>query len=329
MSLHNPLDWLFGDIFSRRLEYEAQHPEVLWSRLIRSLRQDLRAATPWCELIEAYRAVLLEPAAAPVKIAEDLQLATYDFSGKLLDAFAEVLAVLQLAKLGASQFEMVARIVDQKTPDFLCLFNGCRTAVEVKNLRSHDFAEKVMLDLFLDAQLKAGKEAALQLVTHRSDRSWLKRNEIREMATLVERLPTFAPDVTHRVSLSTGVAVVFHLQRGGNAHSEDAISLDDLRSDYSLREGLSAKVRRTAAAAVPQLFSSALTNIEQRLLAMRWDIPWYGLPFPEDLADTVRAALDREFQGCAGAVQKLIFTDFEYILLAPTEPSTSSPLSPP
>jgi len=46
--------------------------------------------------------------------------------------------------------------LNRKSPDFVCLLGGQPTAVGVKNLRIHRFAEKAMLDHYYDIALKRG-----------------------------------------------------------------------------------------------------------------------------------------------------------------------------
>jgi hypothetical protein len=307
--VQEPLRWFFGDLLERRLEYESAHGEVLWSRLARALISGGKTAEFWRQWVAAYRAALTNPDEGPFKVAEDLQIDSSDFTAKLMDVFAEIAAAVHLSRQGAVRFQPIPRSA-LKTPDFVCEWGGVETAVEVKNLRAHDFIEEVMLDLYLDAGLKSGDKPQRTLVMQRSDRGWLSKNEIAELRELVQRLPEHAVGQVHAGTLHSGKALAFRLEQEGDSRSEDAISVNDLERDLAFREGFVKKVTRVATDALDQLLSASVARVDRRVVAMRWDIPWYALLQPADLPDTVRGAIASALSGTPHPIEALFFHDF-------------------
>ena len=308
--LVDPLHWLFGDLLERRREFESMHSGVLWSRLARALITGSRTADHWRQWVAAYRAVLISPDEGPIKIAGDLNIDAYDFSAKLLDAFAEIASVVHLSRQGAAAFRPIPCSPLLKTPDFICQWAGIETAVEVKNLRAHDFIEKVMLDLYLDAGLKSGHELKRSLVMQRSDRGWLSKDDVVELRALGQRLSECAAGHVHRGTLRSGKAFAFRLEEGGDSRAEDAITVEDLARDDAFRDGLLKKVTRVTTEALDQLLSPSVKHAGRRVVAMRWDIPWYGILQPADLPEAVRQAISLALSGAPQPVEAIFFNDF-------------------
>src|SRR5689334_2953168 len=122
------LRWLFGNAFDERFRYEAAHKEVLWSRLLRTLRTDANVQNTWAEIIRDYRDALIESADAPKKCAVDVEISAYDFDDELKDALAEWMACQKLAELGFDSFRVLVPPLNQKnipkSPDFLASYEG-------------------------------------------------------------------------------------------------------------------------------------------------------------------------------------------------------------
>lgn len=310
MKTDDPLDWLFGDTFALRLDYEQANRHVLWSRLVRNLQTDRVLADRWREWILSYRALLINPQDAPIKLQSDLRIAVYDFSAQILDVFAEVLAVLNLASLGASAFQVWLPVADVKTPDFTCILGGKRTAIEVKNLRVHRFAENVMLNHYYDIALKRDIKPPLTLVLHRSTRESLGRDEHceAELREVVERLIDFRPDVDHEIELLSGAIVRFRLEKGGHPRAVET-SRHDADVDIVSRE-IRTKILRVAKEALPQLFSDRVGSAERRVIAMRWELPWYDIQRPEGVSEVLQTDFETLWADCGCRAEVLIFTDF-------------------
>ena len=307
----DPLVWLFGDTFARRLHFESEHSDVLWSRLVRRLQEDSTLADRWRTWIREYYALVLNPQEAAAKVIADLRINDYDFSMQLLDVFAEICSVLRLSAIGASAFEALLPVAGHKCPDFVCLLGGKRTAVEVKNLRAHRFAEQVMLDHYYDTALKRGVSHPFTLVLQKSTRTSLGRDRYSEaeLRDIVNRLLDFEPDVDHELLLANAGVVRFRLEREGDARAVDALTIADLQEDETLAPEIREKILRRAKESIPQLYSSVVADVQTRVLAMRWDLPWYQMLRPAGISKILRADLAALWANCGVQVEVLIFSD--------------------
>ncbi len=201
------IQWLFADIFDLRLAEESKNRNVQWSKQVRILRIDSLVAQEWQTRISEYRSILVNPEDAPKKVTEDLrnEVKIADFDQKLFDSFAEVLAVLQMSKHGASDFKAQLRsnVPNVRVPDFVCTIRGDDAALEVKNLRSYRYIENEVLELFEDAKLKNIVDPERALVALRSDHGLLEDQEIDELRRLVQSSSGCPFDTDQNVSLST------------------------------------------------------------------------------------------------------------------------------
>jgi hypothetical protein len=143
------LQWLYGDLFLRRIEFERNHREVLWSQMIRKFYGRANPANYWAGLICDYRNALVNPDEAPRKLADELKVDCPDFDAALFDSYAEIGAVPKLRMLGFDSFEVLVRPGGSKSPktaDLKARRHGEPAALEVKNLRS-----RVLRDLSAQA----------------------------------------------------------------------------------------------------------------------------------------------------------------------------------
>jgi len=108
-TLPKELQWLYGDLFLRRLEFERNHPEVPWSQMIRKLYGRPEMANYCDGLVRNYRNALVNPDEAPRKVADEFQVDSRDFDAALFDSYAEIGAVPKLAALGFDSFEVLVR----------------------------------------------------------------------------------------------------------------------------------------------------------------------------------------------------------------------------
>src|ERR1700694_4855302 len=100
VALPGELQWLYGDLFLRRIEFERNHREVLWSQMIRKIFNRPNVANHWPALIRDYQNVLVNPHEAPRKLADELPVDCHDFDAALFDSYAEIGAVPKLGTLG-------------------------------------------------------------------------------------------------------------------------------------------------------------------------------------------------------------------------------------
>jgi hypothetical protein len=205
-----------------------------------------------------------------------------------------------------------------KAPDFTCIWDARRTAVEAKNLRNLRCVEHVMLDLFNDAQMKDPQRYSLQLVMHRSDRRWLAANQERELADLVRNIPDACRAEGHyREKLPSGPEVVFEIRSGNGCMAQDAITVKDLEGDYSLRDGLCTKAARVVGDAIEQLYSGTMDNIDRRVVVIRWEIPWFGIPYPTDLERDLQSALNSKFAELGRRAEVVIHSELGVLFTFP------------
>src|SRR5579872_774198 len=105
MSSRNELGWLFGDLFDRRIEFEASHRESAPSHMISTIKNNEATSAKWAASIRDYRNALVNPEVAPQKVADELRVNVRDFDACLFDCFAEIAAVFRLQTLGFRSFE--------------------------------------------------------------------------------------------------------------------------------------------------------------------------------------------------------------------------------
>lgn len=314
----DPVRWLFGDALERRLQFEQSDARVIPSRLARRL-SDTSLRLKWDGWIAAYRERLLNPAEAVSKAAEDIQIQCRDFDCNLLNVFAEILAVLELSHLGAGSFTALltrrgSHPAGMRTPDFRCLFGDTRAAVEVKTIHEHRFAERVMLEAYLDSFVRNGLKPPFALVMLPCDRRALGRNYEgeEEVRDLVARITDgeFEPQVNQTVKLPNGGVVRFRLDESGDSRDESGITLEDLLRSEILGPAIRQKIQQTAAEALKQLHADSVNDVERRILAMRWELPFYDMLRPTGIAEVLRSDLEPMLVSGDKPVEVLIFSDF-------------------
>jgi hypothetical protein len=312
MEQQDPLQWLFGDALDQRLRYEQSDLLAGPSRLPRLLLSHQKLRLNWGNWIASYRACLRNPADAVLKVAEDLQIKCRDFDNNLLGILAEIFAVLRLADHGASDFIALLRQPHKKMPDFRCLLGGQSAAVEVKNLRQHRFAEAVMLEAYHDSTVMNGVNPRFALVMLPCNRDALGRNGEgeEEVRGLVARINQYRPQVDHTVELPGGKVVRFRLEEGGDSRDESDITLDDLHNDELLKPEFRGKIKRIAAEALEQLQSASVQDVERRIIALRWELPFYDMLRSPGIAELLRADLEPVLVAGDKPVEVLIFSDF-------------------
>ncbi len=65
MSVRNELEWLFGDLFTRRIEFEASYRESAPSQMIQTIQKNMATADSWSAFIRNYRNALLNEDVPP------------------------------------------------------------------------------------------------------------------------------------------------------------------------------------------------------------------------------------------------------------------------
>ena len=215
------------------------------------------------------------------------------------------------------------RIPNKKTPDFLSERSGQRAAIECKNLRAHRCVESVLPRLFDDTSLKNPAAYAFHLEVHRSFRGTLNKQEEHTVKELVSNLPRYARNSLHTVTISDRAQAIFRLKGGaGDSVWRDQISLSDLNNDPDLHRGLCCKISSTLKDAQSQLASPASQHATIKVVAMRWDVPLFGLPIPAGLGQWVQNNIEGLLSSTP-RTEVLIFTDYNFSLV-----DTVSPLTP-
>ena len=127
---NEPLRWLMGDALREQTAWPASS-HFLLTALSRSRTGTLVAWNAW---IDEFRRLLINPEAAPPKVADDLRSKGDEVEDKLRAIAAEVQATIELKKRGFSEFSVVPP-ASVPMPDFEAKFEGKRARIEVKNLR--------------------------------------------------------------------------------------------------------------------------------------------------------------------------------------------------
>lgn len=315
MTIHPEFDWLFGALFEERLAFEKAHPEVFWSCQIRKFAVKQNVVDYWVRLIRKYREALVNPADAPLKVADELPVTSRDFDASLFDSFAEVCAVVRLRAAGFESFQVLLRDKDKKTPDLRASRWGQPAAVEVKNLRAHDCVELFLPKLFYDRKLKGLDVGGIRLIVGRSFRGTLTEPEKEKLEHVVDRITEFPRDENLLESLSDRASAHFRVVKGkGDAIGMHGISVSDLSTDDS-HEGLLRKIADNIRTATCQLYAPVVSDVASRVIAMRWDIPWVKLPISAEPSQ-VRAIFEKEQRRLGKSTDLLIFSDYDLDLIS-------------
>lgn len=315
--LHTDLEWLFGDLFAQRIEFESTHRDVFWSQMIRKIQTIPKLAANWAKFISDYRTALANPEVAPRKIADELKLNTKDFDAALFDSFAEISAVPRLQRLGFDSFEVQMRRVSEKTPDFKALRNRKDAAFEVKNLRAHECVEILLPKFFEDRRLKGQDMSGIRLVVKRSFRDTLIPAEQGALVRIIERVKDYPRNQDIVENLSERAVANFRVIDGqGDVMCSDDITVSDLVGDIGEFRGLFNKINLDFAHAVKQLYSPAASNAQLRVAVMRWDIPWFRLIAPAELQRVASKIFQRELRRLAKPVDLFVFSDYQFELFS-------------
>ncbi len=316
-ALHTDLEWLFGNLFARRIEFERTHRDLYWSQMIRKIQTIPTLAANWAKFIRDYRAALANPEIAPKKIADELKLDTKDFDAALFDSFAEISAVPKLRRLGFDSFEVQMRRVDEKTPDLKALRNREAAAFEVKNLRAHECVEILLPKFFEDRKLKGQDMSGIRLVVKRSFRDTLVPDEQKALSKIIERIKEYPRNQDIAEILSERAVANFEVIDGlGDVMCSDDISVEDLTGDIRDFRGLFSKMKADLAKAAQQLYSPTASDAQLRVAVMRWDIPWFRLIAPGELQRVASKIFQRELQRLARPVDLFVFSDHQFELFS-------------
>lgn len=246
VALPDALQWLYGDLFLRRIEFERNHREVLWSQMIRKFYGRPDPANYWAGLICDYRNALVNPDEAPRKLADELKVDCPDFDAALFDSYAEIGAVPKLRTLGFDSFEVLVRpggSRSRKTADLKARRNGEPAALEVKNLRAHECVETYLPKLFEDLRLKGQDMSGLRLVVQRSSRDTLDEQQKQALRKIVEAIRDYPRNENISVELSERTTARSRVVDGsGDAMCSDGILLSELIGSVSDFDGLFRKI---------------------------------------------------------------------------------------
>jgi hypothetical protein len=309
------IEWLFGDLFDRRLAFENGNREVFWSSIIRLIQTNSATADKWAGYIRSYRNALLNPDDAPRKLADELKIDVKDFDAVLFDVFSEISAVPKLRMLGFDSFELLLRSPNEKTPDLKARRNGKRTAVEIKNLRAHETIETLFPKLLRDHQLKGREHASgIRLEVKRSFRETLSGQERDALVNILLRLKEYPRNEDVMENLSERAVARFVIADGSGAMCSDGISARDLIGEIGDFRGLFAKIQSDLEHAAQQLYAPAVADAKIRVAAMRWDIPWFKLIVPVELRSAAKKILGRALAKIDKPIDLLVFTDHSYEL---------------
>jgi hypothetical protein len=309
----NHLQWLFGSALEDRLNWEQTNKSVLWSKIARSLLSGTsRLSRFWEHSVSQYAAMLNNAYEAPLKVARDINIHAHDFDNQLFNAFAEILAVNRLICFGCTHWRPLLPLGDQKMFDFACMTAGESTAVEVKNLRVHRFAEDVALRLHADRQLKQMPGSEYTLVLLRSSRQSLGRDDRAgesRITDILTRASTMARSTVHEEPISQNIRLRFRVENDGESRIEDYVDEQDLLSE-PITDAMRNKIGRVTDDAYLQLFSPAAEPFKRRILALRWDVPSYEFLRPPAIAQVLEADFKALFDRKAKSFGVYVFSDY-------------------
>jgi hypothetical protein len=314
------LQWLYGDLFLRRIEFERNHHEVLWSQMIRKICNRPNVATHWADLVRDYRSVLVNPDEAPRKLADELPVDCNDFDAALFDSYAEIGAVPKLRTLDFDSFEVLLRPGGSKSPktaDLRARRQGESAALEIKNLRAHECVETYLPKLFEDLKLKGQDMSGLRLVVQRSSRDTLDDQEKGELAKIVEAMRDYPRNENIMVQLSERAAARFRIEDGsGDAICSDGILVSELIGSVRDFDCLLRKIVADLQRAAKQLYSPVVSDAKVRAAVMRWDIPWFKTTVPGRLQQVAAEILQGALTGLPSQIDLHVFSDYRFDLFS-------------
>ena len=199
---NEPLNWLLGD--SLRSWSSVPPGHFLLGALSEPRTGTLVAWNAW---IHRFRELLLNPDAAPLKAAADLRSDGSDIDTKLRGLAAEIHAVLTLALLGFTDFEIVTA-GSQASPDFLATFESQRSRIEVKNLREPaDYVRMVAAAQWALRRREKPQRYSFDVALRHEHRGPLSISAEQRLRSIVDQLPETSRSWTE--TLDGGVVVTF------------------------------------------------------------------------------------------------------------------------
>jgi hypothetical protein len=319
-TLPKELQWLYRDLFLRRLEFERSHPEVPWSQMIRKLYGRPEMANYWDGLVRNYRNALVNPDEAPRKVADEFQVDSRDFDAALFDSYAEFGAVPKLAALGFDSFEVLVRPGGPNSPKTADLKAKRRTedaALEIKNLRAHECVETYLIKLFYDLKLKGQDMSGLRLVVQHSFRGTLNQTEKQPLAGIVTTIRDYPRNENIAVQLSDRASARFRIEDGsGDAICSDGALFSEMIGNVRDFDGLFRKIVDDLQRAEKQLYSPAVEAVSVRVAVMRWDIPWFRTVVPSRLQQTAAEILQHALAELSRPIDLHVFSDHKFDLFS-------------
>ena len=117
----------------------------------------------------------------------------------------------------------------------------------------------------------------------------------------------FKPNIDHEITLRGGAVVRFRLEEGGDPRAVEAITLDE--ESTVIAPAMLEKIRRIVRKGLAQLYSEGFGTVERRVLAVRWELPFYDMLRPAGLDLVLQEDLGRFMQELGRTAEILIFSD--------------------
>lgn len=264
---------VFGAIFEKRST--AAEPYWVWFNM---LANHLPTANDINEVCSRYVSLVTEPDARRKCEADllgpALRSSPKTFLNCVGDFYAEIAAVTELASLGFSGFLAVHASGTGKSHDYNAHFEGQRTCIEVKHLRS----PRTVLDAFIDEIRRLAATNSTQYpfslaIDYPMDNTVTAEQE-KKIAQFLANLAGRKPPFTTALKFDDGTLARLTARTGPcTAFGTRAIRVGDSAFERVSIEGFLNKVREKTERAVRQMASEECMKV----LVLNINTPWAEL----------------------------------------------------
>jgi len=299
---NEPINWLLGSVLRKFAERKAWH--FLFDTLATNNPLILE---PWNSWIAEFRSVLRNPDVAAQKATDELSNGP---ATRIGDFMAEVLAVINLSRLGYTHFEVVLAGGNRKAVDFMAQHKGRRARIEVKNLHeSEDIIRTVVSKHLEKCRQKHPDRFDFTLSVNHYHHGTLSDGAIARVKNAIDQLPKIARD-EYPVTLDGEIRVVLKRikvdpgQRTGLV-IQSGFRSDDFEFDLPELQGLFVKTLRVVSQSIEKFFGRQADPEAINVITFQWLPP--KVMYDPNTLETVQRAIEEAFAAVGLQFKVLIF----------------------
>jgi len=319
---NEPLDWLLGDFL--RTQAQAPGPLHFLLRLLANAQKDVLRSLNWW--IDQCRKLVTNPEALREKVKSDLKAGKGDAEIKTKAVLAEILSVLNLAKIGYQNFEAVLP-TQRASPDFRAELSGKRARIEVKNLNEpEDWITIAATDRWGERSHAAPDKYRFRAVLSHNHRGSASDAAVTRLKTIIDQLPDIKSpfdevldgDIHVRfekqelttvpegfLEQKTHERYLAGPQASGYLSVTTGIGPDNMQFDVAGFQALFLKALRVIAEATPKFFGKGVEKVPLNVIVLQWESPDFMVD--EGVPEHIQQAIEELFAKFALDLKVFVF----------------------